>query len=377
MASSDLHRHTVEVHCVDSSQVGESTSVHPKDIPRRFINIAGTVWSGTSHSNLNEALATLLEKGFAVFESHEAMFRTSCNASEDKQINAAWFMTAPTAADTTTIPYTDWLPLNTYHEFARYLHAKIDRRIFAKVAEDFGGVLSIGGFRRRNMAGLGPQPNLHFLHQDECKLSVCVAEAMADAVRAAGPFDGADTVPTDVREVFDASFGEGAERTDRPVCCRQINFWLPHERDGDKHLLVLSREASEAIARQGSRFVTACTLPRHSERAPTAALAEVNRNFQLTDLALEFVAENMPGHVHLINKPVVFVSHYSRVGEGRQSLSDRSDAASAIFHCGAVLAGSGHGSTEFRTAFLSTPSKTRARSRSRSRERKPATGPNC
>ena len=184
---------------------------------------------------------------------------------------------------------------------------------------------------------------------------------------AAGPFAGVErSVARRARRGFAAAFGGGGDAGARPpaappVTVRQVNFWLPHERDGDKCLVLLSREASALVAARdrggGGGVLTACQLPRTAASARGAAAAgaglAANRNFHLTDAGLSLVERELPGrHVFAVNRPVIFVSHHSVIGGGRP-VWQRADAANAVFHCGAAREGLGHSSTEMRVAVLS------------------------
>lgn len=357
-ASAGGSRHKVQVTPVDSAEVDDFTDLHPKDIPRSPTQLAANIWTGSTYDNLTDALAALLETGFAVLDSPPAMLRARGQDVDDAIFNASWLMTAPTAQDTTTIPYTDWLPGNTNHAFAKYVHGLIQTGgAFQRRGEPYEGVLSIGGVRRRNLAHLGPQANLLFPHQDECKLSVLMAEFAAHG-DGGDPLVGLDTVAPAVAECLSGAFrgGQVEQGAERPaaITCRQVNFWVPHEPDGDKYLVFLSRAASEALVSQGQGFITAGQLPRWSSRGADHKALVVNRNFQLTDRAVAYVERHMPEHVLLVNKPVIFVSHWSRIGDGRE-LGQRADAAQGIFHCGAALEGKGHCSSEMRLALFSSP----------------------
>ena len=74
------------------------------------------------------------------------------------------------------------------------------------------------------------------------------------------------------RRGFAAAFGGGGRRAaPQPVTVRQVNFWLPHERDGDKCLVLLSRDASALVTARdrdgGGGVLTACQLPRTAANA--------------------------------------------------------------------------------------------------------------
>ena len=125
--------------------------------------------------------------------------------------------------------------------------------------------------------------------------------------------------------------------------------------------MLLSRDASAALVAEDARYggvITACQLPRTAadgtavlgseDTAPVLATA---RNFHLTERGLRMIQNTMPGHIFLVNKPVCFVSHHSRVGAGLPVWS-KHDAASAIFHFGVALEGEAHSSTEMRTAIF-------------------------
>lgn len=361
-SSTALAVHTVDVTPCIAAEVGSSTSIHPRDIPRSRAKLTGTVWSGAEFDGLSSAVPELLKRGFAVLESPEALFRETAASKPHPSFNPDWFQTTPTAQDTTTIPFTDWLPKDTEPGFTEYLYNILSRCSFDECGESFLGCLSIGGIRRRNMKGKGPQENLYFPHQDESKLSVLMSEFVAHG-DARDPFLGLTTVDDKVRHAFAAGFRcRKNDPTTRPgsgpsLICRQINFWMPHERAGDKFLLFLTRAASEALVeaqREGQCLITACELPRASTLTleDNPELFGPNQNFCLTDEGLSFVQKTLPEEVFLVNKPILFVSQRSMVGAGRP-LWHCDDASQGIFHCGAILQGKGHGSTEMRVSVFS------------------------
>ena len=239
--------------------------------------------------------------------------------------------------------------------------------------ETYAGILSIGGARRRGGAAVGDAPNLSFPHQDECKFSVLMGEyaaaAAAAATAAAGddgshphPLDGvSDTVSAQVREGLDRTFlgdTNNNHHADIPaITCRQINFWCPHEKgDGDKYLVVMSRQVSQALVE--ANLVTTCQLPRFSSSSSHVGLDAVNCNFQLSDRAVEFIAQNrhLSNQVYAVNRPVVFISHETR-NDGSTLVKSTAPACQAVFHCGATLQDLHHVSTEMRLALFSVHDK--------------------
>eukprot|EP00976_Prorocentrum_cordatum_P094501 1189807-Prorocentrum_minimum.AAC.1 len=152
------------------------------------------------------------------------------------------------------------------------------------------------------------------------------------------------------------------------VVCRQVNFWLPEPAGGDKCLVLLSLEAAAALAEGGPGMITRCQLPRGpGSREPSdlpggasGVHLAAHRNVHLTDRGLARIADGMPEHIFLVNKPVIFVSSWSQLAppagpptEDGGLASARADVSKGVFHCGAVLEGVGHGSTEMRTAVFS------------------------
>merc|ERR1712224_373376 len=125
----------------------------------------------------------------------------------------------------------------------------------------------------------------------------------------------------------------------------------PHEVNGDKFLFFTSLKASKGLSDQGEGYITAGQLPRHSQIRADHRTMITNRNFQLTDKAMAYLQTRVPDQVFMVNKPIIFVSHGSTIGDG--NLWARDDAANGIFHSGAVLASVGHASTEMRVAAFS------------------------
>lgn len=172
-----------------------------------------------------------------------------------------------------------------------------------------------------------------------------------------------DTVSNQVREALDQTlefFHQNANNHLFPkAICRQINFWCPHQEDGDKYLVVMSRQVSQALVE--ANLVTTCQLPRFATVTTTDDHADtflnaVNYNFQLSNRSIQFIARDseLSRHVYAINRPVIFISHETRYNDGSFANNSTTHPASkAIFHCGATLQDLGHASTEMRMALFS------------------------
>lgn len=359
---------------------GSFTTVHPRELPRCPMHLQAHTWTGPTHDNLIDALKNILASstsssspGFAVLTDPDAMFRVDDSSrqqqQQDQQFPATWFQTLPTRPDTTTIPYTEWLPRNTHHDFARHLHGNMvsswkSSNTRMGLGETYAGILSIGGVRRRGGTAVGDAPNLSFPHQDECKFSVLMGEYAAVAAATGNdgphphPLDGvSDTVSAQVKEGLDQTFLGDAKNnlhSDIPaITCRQINFWCPHEKgNGDKYLVVMSRQVSQALVE--ANLVTTCQLPRFASSSSHIGLNAVNCNYQLSDRAVEFIAENkhLSNQVYVVNRPVVFISHETRY-DGSTLVKSPAPACQAVFHCGATLQDLHHVSTEMRLALFS------------------------
>jgi len=122
------------------------------------------------------------------------------------------------------------------------------------------------------------------------------------------------------------------------ITMRQVNFWLPHSPNGDKHLVFLTREASTALA---SFRIT----PRNDNDDDSYQSGEANNgrtvdsgnedgDLWVTERGLDFIREEMPDHVFVTNRPLVFVSGNSE------------DSNDPLFHCGAIITGRGSDSDD-------------------------------
>lgn len=370
---------TTQVEPLDGDSVDwttGSTTSHPP--PRRVMSLATRSWNGPVYDSFPKALeAALSSRGMAVLRDPDAMFNLhdSTTTSRPAPFTPSWFHGLESLPDTTTIPISEWSPRDTHHDFARYLHRHVLGPWGSPLSGDdddsrdderYAGVVSIGGARQR-ASRKGAAPNLSFLHQDECKFSVLMAEyAAAQSAGGAGdprhPLDGVeDTVSVDARDGLNRAFGgvddgNAGQDSRRRVICRQLNLWCPHEeRGGDKYLVFLSRQASQALVE--ADLVTAHRLPRFASTSH-ASLDRVNHNFQLSDRAVEFVARHYADHVYAVNQPVLFVSHKTTCDADMNTgavptTALRDTARDAIFHCGATAQGLGHASTEMRVALLS------------------------
>jgi hypothetical protein len=312
------------------------------------VAITGHLWAGRTCENVREGFEELLQSGFAVFDSEEAMFRASApGATVDRAsldpagasaFSAAWLKTAPEV----NLMWASPLKTAPLGAFAKRLHAILEheaRGAFAAAGEEYLCAITVGGPVTRGSqdqsagASSGASSgNVYALHQDPCFFSSLQARAAASAVPVDAVFEhvypyGAVAHVAKQLDEDDASSGP----TSNTTVVRQVNFWLPHERThSDKHLLLLSLAASAALAARDARGggVVACKPP--------------NGNRWLTRQGLWFVEQTLgPGHAFLINQPAVFVSANAR------------DPASAVFHCGAELEHLGHCSTELRVAVCS------------------------
>ncbi|KAK3288448.1 hypothetical protein CYMTET_4076, partial [Cymbomonas tetramitiformis] len=292
-----------EVTPVDATQVGDYTELHPGDIPRVTVKVAGNKWVGKECDNMASAFTELLRHGFAVFDSSSSMFRARSEAAAIRsEFDSEWFKTVPPSEDTTNLPYGQWLPSQTHRAFSEYVHHALSDETsrWEALGEEYLGVLSIGGARRRNLEGVGPQTNLYFPHQDECKLSVLMSEFVVHGDDG-DPFEDLSTVHREVGQCFNMAFrgAEDADQCKAPIIVRQVNFWMPHEARGDKHLWFITLEASKALAKQGEGFLTACQLPRFSDIQGNPQMFLSNKNMHLTNKGLAYVQKHMPGHVFM------------------------------------------------------------------------------
>ena len=183
----------------------------------------------------------------------------------------------------------------------------------------------------------------------------------ANAPRHLHPLEGVtDTVSRQARETWNGAFGLGKRgghksddaTTTNTLTCRQINFWCPHEWNGDKYLVFLTRRASHALL--DANLVTVTRLPRY---AATPALDAANGNFLLCNVPLDFVRQHYLDEIFDVNQPVVFVSHVTRYARDQAlplSVTRRTEQArEGIFHCGATRQGLPHASTEMRVVLFS------------------------
>ena len=65
----------VEVTPVDSARCGGFVTCHPSEIPRSAVTLEAAAWSGRTCDSVAAGFAELLQRGFAVFEDEDAMFR--------------------------------------------------------------------------------------------------------------------------------------------------------------------------------------------------------------------------------------------------------------------------------------------------------------
>ena len=347
----------VKVEPLQGDIVGKYTTVKPQNLPRCIVHLDTQPWTGPIYDNVPDAMEAALSKyGMAVLRDSSAMFRIDDDEEEARVFDAVWFQNLPTSPDTTTIPYTEWLPHDTHHDFARHLHENVflraKNRFFSDDKESYAGIVSIGGVRRRGSRDASP--NLQFPHQDECKLSVLMAEHAAVSGPNSDFLDGLDTIKETVREGLEHSFlDEDKAPKDYVITCRQINFWCPHEDNGDKYLVVMPLEVSQALVDAG--LVTASQLPRFSTDSSHASLDAVNCNFQLSNRAIQFIQKHFPDQVYAVNRPIIFLSHWTRYDKATLSaIGSTENARRAIFHFGASLRNLGHASTEMRLAVLTT-----------------------
>lgn len=331
---------------VDSLQVDVTparTSGKPYDPSRGRsddVAVTGHLWAGRTCESVREGFEELLQTGFAVFDSEEAMFRASAPgatidgavAADAPAFSAAWLKTAREVNLMWASP-SKTAPLG---EFSKRLHAILAheaRGAFALVGEEYLCAITVGGPVTRGAQDKRPgaSGNVYSLHQDPCFFSSLQARAAASEVSVDSYYEHVYPygAVAHVAKQLDADASSGP--TGNVTVIRQVNFWLPHERiNSDKHLLLLSQAASAAL---GARDVAG---------GGVVAFKPPNGNRWLTRSGLRFVEHTLgPGHAFLINRPAMFVSANAR------------DPAAAVFHCGAELENLGHCSTELRVAVCS------------------------
>ena len=308
-----------------------------EDAATAAVALEAELWTGLECRNVNEGFAELLLRGFAVFESEEAMFSDASSSSSSSssseiddanEFHASWLKQAPPVDDLRRASPVRTAPLSAFARGLNYILARDDRGAFGAVGEEFVAAITVSGPITRGGGG-GQQreatPHVFGLHQDPCFLSSLKQHAASSGT--GGGLHG-HVYP------FDA-----VAKLQDDLVVRQVNFWLPHETSGDKHLLLLSREAS-------------CNLIGEIEGAQQSGLAvkNANGNRWLTRRGLREADRTMnPGNLHLVNKPLIFVS------------ANADDASDAMYHCGALVPTSNDGeeqtrpwpSTELRVAVCS------------------------
>jgi len=240
--------------------------------------------------------------------------------------------------------------------------------------EDYIGAIAVSGPITRSVSSGN---NVYSLHQDPCFFTTILIRQQknaddAAAVAAAITNDGDDdklgpppssknindtnddnysdtmrSLPEQVMHCYHDSKTNANNNNNKNdnVRIRQVNFWLPHQSNGDKHLVFLSREASCAIA--------SFQNDEH-EQKHEMVVQNSNGNQWLTERGLEYIKTHMPEHVFVTNRPMIFVS------------ANADDLEDALFHCGAVISDSHEGdddddsggggnscSTELRVAIFS------------------------
>lgn len=332
-------------------------SSHDKHLESEAVLMEGEPWSGLLCSNLNEGMRELLVHGFAVFETEEAMFSDAGGRVPDEAsvFSGSWLKEAP-PVEVTSASALRTAPLAAFGQRLTTI-LESDRKAFEMVDEEFlsaitvSGAITRGGGGGSNGSGGGSEgqqeeqrqqqqqrpreevPHVYSLHQDPCFFTSLKQRAASSGTTGGGqhgvvyPLDAVARIVTAEEGDDNEDKLDGAPTT----IVRQVNFWLPHTKAGDKHLLLLSREASRVLSAkiEGGADDGA----RHSRDGSTStsttspyAVKKANGNRWLTRRGLEFVAETLgPSHMHVVNKPLIFVS------------ANAADAADAMFHCGALV----------------------------------------
>ena len=331
-------------------------SSHDKHLEGEAVLMEGEPWSGLLCSNLNEGMRELLVHGFAVFETEEAMFSDAGGRVPDEAsvFSGSWLKEAP-PVEVTSASALRTAPLAAFGQRLTTI-LESDRKAFEMVDEEFlsaitvSGAITRGGGGGSNGSGGGSEgqqeeqrqqlqrpreevPHVYSLHQDPCFFTSLKQRAASSGTGGGQhgvvyPFDAVARI--DNEDKLDGGGGGGGDADAAPTTIvRQVNFWLPHTKVGDKHLLLLSREASRVLS---AKIEGGADGARHRDGSTSTsttspyAVKKANGNRWLTRRGLEFVAETLgPSHVHVVNKPLIFVS------------ANAADAADAMFHCGALV----------------------------------------
>eukprot|EP00587_Corethron_hystrix_P006397 CAMPEP_0113300904 /NCGR_PEP_ID=MMETSP0010_2-20120614/2339_1 /TAXON_ID=216773 ORGANISM="Corethron hystrix, Strain 308" /NCGR_SAMPLE_ID=MMETSP0010_2 /ASSEMBLY_ACC=CAM_ASM_000155 /LENGTH=353 /DNA_ID=CAMNT_0000154405 /DNA_START=238 /DNA_END=1299 /DNA_ORIENTATION=- /assembly_acc=CAM_ASM_000155 len=339
--------------------VFNQTGVSMVGFPAYTDNVEETLCCNTA-----EGFDHLLQRGFAVFDSEEAMFRyiEDCHIKLPKSkdtrssyFSAQWLKQAENSEFSWAKPHHILHGRCTaLSSFAQQLHAILksssnphsssltDSDIFSHANENYAGVIAVSGPIRRGQSV--NSPNVYSLHQDPCFFTSLVERDAADRSYHQAPEKSHTDCGSEYQYSMEEKVVQSYKHSIEDVTVRQVNFWLPNQSNGNKYLVFLSREASAVITKYS----------KSSNSDDIMTVQTPSGNHWITNRGLQYIKSAMPDHVFLTNRPVIFVS------------SNEKEPKDALYHCGAVILGDDyghqsneedHGSTEIRVAVFSKKKK--------------------